>query len=515
MFMLLMPIAVSAARASNVDIKELIEAGRKQLGNSEYVTAISSLLQAREMAEKSTDKELIFESEYYLGVGYAMISYNGEAMRHYYEAFRLCKENQFGWKQTLYVMNGIANVYFEQNKLDKAHEVLSQCYQGAKEHGDIESQRAYSSNLAIVCCRLGQYKQAQQYFDEAVAITRRQKKEITTDLLTIDAELNFKTHNYAKVEQIAPTILNDPRTTPGDRAQLNIYLIQIKRQQGKMDEALSTALAAAKVSDLSHKAEILSLVSSLYRAKGALSQALDYMDSSNLYRDSLAYAQNQQLADNNNLKIEVLQAQSRLNAELDNANHRKQVYLLLLLVAVLVIVITLVVIRNMRQRAHQEKLIMKEREQALHYKNEMMSQSLKARNNELSATSMFMSARNSLISDLIEKLLEMNQEQGNQKINELVIHLKEILRNNNEHDQFIINFAKANPGLLDKIKKIHPNLSESDLKFLAYIRMNMSNREIASLMNITPDSCKKRKNRISKKLNLPSSAELYNYVSKL
>lgn len=515
LLMLLIPIAVSAARASKVDIKDLITEGRKQLGNSDYVGAISSLLKARDLAGNSTDKELLFESEYYLGVGYALISYNGEAMRHYYEAFRLCKENQFGWQQTSYVMNGIANVYFEQNNYSKANEMLTQCYQGAIDNKDIESQKAYASNLAIVCCRQGHYAQAQKYLNEAIALTRRQKKKIPSNLLTVEAELYYKTQNYAKVEQIAPYILNNPHTTPGDRAQLNIYLIQVKRKQGNTDEALQTALAAANVSDLAHKAEILALASSLYRDNGNYLRALDYMDSANIYRDSLSHIQNQQLADNNHLKIEVLEAQSRLNTELANANHRKQIYLLLLLVAVLVIVITLVAIRNMHQRARQEKLIMKEREQALHYKNAMMSQTLKARNNELSTTSMFISARNSLVSDLLEKLQEMNHEQGNQKINELIIHLKELLRNDNEHDQFIINFEKANPGLLDKIKEIHPNLSDSDLKFLAYIRMNMSNRDIASLMNITPDSCKRRKNRISKKLNLSSSAELYNYVSNI
>ena len=45
--------------------------------------------------------------------------------------------------------------------------------------------------------------------------------------------------------------------------------------------------------------------------------------------------------------------------------------------------------------------------------------------------------------------------------------------------------------------------------------MNLSNKDIASLLNITPESCKRRRIRISKKLRLDTSAHLFDYISRL
>ena len=94
-------------------------------------------------------------------------------------------------------------------------------------------------------------------------------------------------------------------------------------------------------------------------------------------------------------------------------------------------------------------------------------------------------------------------------------HLKQLMKTTNEHDTFLINFQSANPGLLDKIRAKHPNLSDSDLQFIAYIYMNIPTRDIASLLNITPESCKRRKIRLSKKLDLKSSVDIYPYISKI
>jgi len=53
----------------------------------------------------------------------------------------------------------------------------------------------------------------------------------------------------------------------------------------------------------------------------------------------------------------------------------------------------------------------------------------------------------------------------------------------------------------------------NDIRFLSYLYMNLSIKEISSLLNITPDACRKRKERIAKKMGLQETAELFPYLS--
>ena len=79
----------------------------------------------------------------------------------------------------------------------------------------------------------------------------------------------------------------------------------------------------------------------------------------------------------------------------------------------------------------------------------------------------------------------------------------------------MIHFEQVNNGFLKKLKLQHPNLNVNDVRYLCYLYMNLSNKEIASLFNVTQEAIRKRKERVSDKLNLPNSKGLYNYLSSI
>ena len=62
------------------------------------------------------------------------------------------------------------------------------------------------------------------------------------------------------------------------------------------------------------------------------------------------------------------------------------------------------------------------------------------------------------------------------------------------------------------LETLHPDLTEADIKFTALIRMNLSIKQIAVIKNITPQSVKIAKNRLSKKLNLEPGSSIYDYL---
>lgn len=54
----------------------------------------------------------------------------------------------------------------------------------------------------------------------------------------------------------------------------------------------------------------------------------------------------------------------------------------------------------------------------------------------------------------------------------------------------------------ERLKKQYPKLTSNDLRLCTYLKAHLSTKEIATLMNVSPDSTKKAKHRLRKKLNM-------------
>lgn len=85
----------------------------------------------------------------------------------------------------------------------------------------------------------------------------------------------------------------------------------------------------------------------------------------------------------------------------------------------------------------------------------------------------------------------------------------------NEWDIFSEHFVEVHPSFFKKLTNIAPELSEENLKMCAYIKMGISNTEIANYMNILHASVKRAQLRIKKKLNLPENKTLRKYIYEL
>ena len=73
----------------------------------------------------------------------------------------------------------------------------------------------------------------------------------------------------------------------------------------------------------------------------------------------------------------------------------------------------------------------------------------------------------------------------------------------------------ADKDFLKKIKSIHPSLTSNDLRLCAYLRLNLSSKEIAPLLNISPKSVEVKRYRLRKKMNLEHDVNLTNYILQL
>ncbi len=79
-------------------------------------------------------------------------------------------------------------------------------------------------------------------------------------------------------------------------------------------------------------------------------------------------------------------------------------------------------------------------------------------------------------------------------------------------ESFELNFNLIHNNFIARLISEYPTLSHNDVKICAYMRMNLSSKEIANLLHITPKSLETNRVRMRKRMNLDSSVYLSNYI---
>ncbi|MEZ4992121.1 MAG: hypothetical protein R2824_16985 [Saprospiraceae bacterium] len=167
------------------------------------------------------------------------------------------------------------------------------------------------------------------------------------------------------------------------------------------------------------------------------------------------------------------------------------------------------------KRHYSKKLINKQLENEriiIQIKNEQLNLDIENKNRELALSKMNIIKKNELLSS-IKKELKASEKAKN--IDSVVNLIDRNLNNTKDWEVFVRAFNNTDKGFLDKLKSLHPNLTPNDLRFCVYLRLNLSSKEIAPLLNISVKSVETRRYRLRKRMNLPHEEGLVNYILSL
>lgn len=152
-------------------------------------------------------------------------------------------------------------------------------------------------------------------------------------------------------------------------------------------------------------------------------------------------------------------------------------------------------------------------------KNEKLEQELAIKNRELANAAMNIVYKNEMLNNLHEELTKVKDTNGNKlnpdqlkKVNKLI---DEAHSDDRDWNLFEESFNEAHENFFKKLKAEYPELVPNDMKLCAYLRLNMSSKEIASLLNISVRGVEIRRYRLRKKLSLPTSKNLSEFLLEL
>ena len=148
-------------------------------------------------------------------------------------------------------------------------------------------------------------------------------------------------------------------------------------------------------------------------------------------------------------------------------------------------------------------------QQLMSFKNEKLQQDIESKNRELAISTMSLIKKNEFLNNVKK---ELKGTDGSKNLKPVIKIIDKNLNNTDDWKFFQEAFNNADKDFLKKVKALHPTLTPNDLRLCAYLRLNLSSKEIAPLLNISTRSVEVKRYRLRKKMNLPHESSLTNYI---
>jgi DNA-binding CsgD family transcriptional regulator len=149
-------------------------------------------------------------------------------------------------------------------------------------------------------------------------------------------------------------------------------------------------------------------------------------------------------------------------------------------------------------------------------RNEKLEVEVNFKNSELASSAMHLVKKGELFTKIKGELTHVMKGVDNpQTVTELKKMIKTLSEDDNmdkEWEKFAKHFDKVHSDFLAEQKEKHPTITPNELKLCAYLRMNLSTKEIAQLMNISVRGVEISRSRLRKKLQIPSETSLFDYL---
>lgn len=171
-----------------------------------------------------------------------------------------------------------------------------------------------------------------------------------------------------------------------------------------------------------------------------------------------------------------------------------------------------------QQYLHQLEIEKTENE-IVSLRNEKLNTEIDFKNAELATSAMHLVQKGELLSKIKTNLSQLAKGLDNEKS---VLEIKKIIKVLGEDDKmdtdwehFAQHFDKVHSDFVTTLKEKHPTITPNEIKLSAYLRMNLSTKEIAQLMNISVRGIEISRYRLRKKIELPTEVSLFEYFMKM
>lgn len=519
------------------------DSGFVAMDKREYPAALEYLTKAQLIAEKRNYYLQVFEIKNNIAIIYFNLSDYGEALNYYLDAYSVALKHLDANKEMI-VLNNIAVIYSVENNFEKGREFYLKAYDLAKKVNDKAKIGLYAINLAKVANSLKEVNTANNYLTEATQYVDK-GNPLFYQLEATRAENLLLRGDFENAKKIIFSIYSKTKGKLIKNKEINSTVLSLLARvyalEKNYDQSIFYINAALKeTSDFDTRADLFSSLSENYTQKKQFEAALNATKMMVAVRDSLSKVNKDNIYESNKVKFDVQNYKADLNASIEKSKMERKVFITAMFVLLLLLFLIYRMFRSRTIKLEQRKIISdnKQKIMVLQLENEKseklllekqvkevennallelekLKREIEQKNRKLSAKALYLSGRNEMIEEIINSLSKAPDVSQNLLLKKHISTLKEHLKADSEWDDFIVHFEEVNHGLLNSLKEKHPSLTSNDTRFLCYLYMNLSSKEICTIFNITQEAYRKRKERIFNKMNIDKNLSFYDYLSSI
>lgn len=358
------------------------------------------------------------------------------------------------------------------------------------------------------------YDSAAFYFKRGVdfAIASKNEAQIIPPLYNL-AEAYFRNKDYknsiATINRL-PNYLNKYKV-PDRTALVELYKgnLYLKTKQYKLAEEQYLLALESSIKDnvLDRKIESYFSLYKLQKLNKEYNKALYYHEIMKALEDSVRGDKNANIIYEIENKYQLREKQN----EIDKLKTEKTVTAIVSLFVVFFVAL-LIRTRYLKEKVIKQKLIIAEiQKQKIVFENE-------SKNRELTSVYLSLDQKNQIFSKLESEVSRINKNteaDAKKEVENILEILKSNDRLNNEWGNLKMHFELISPGFFEKLKSINPHLTSLELRQCAYIKLNLSAKDVSNMLSISPKSVNISRSRIKKRLNLHQEQDLKSFINDL
>jgi len=481
---------------------QLNNIGTVYFKSGNYNLAIEYLSRTLNYDSKLNDSLALSSSYNNIGKVYEAWAYYDLAIEHYFNSLNLLGERGNDARKAIRLSN-IGTSYYRKGILDSALIYINAALKIDQQLNNQFKIAIRYNEIANVFSAMENYADAIDYNQKSLKILQslnRNKSE--TIVLTDLGAIYFKNANYQLAEQ---------------------YLLEslsISKKIGSLADEMSAYRTLIKV----------------YENSGDLQKAIDTHLYYDYLKDSIFNSENHKQLANYRIKYETAKKEKENEILIKDIFIKKRTQRTLIIIGgfLLISVILLFFLSRLKlktfkqdkklstlelekreiEKQHLEDKVFAEK-QLNRLQREKYEAEIQLKNRELVSSTLQLVNKNEVLTEIKNKIRHNNSVIPENAYNDLI----QLLNQNTDFDQnwkkFRTEFEKINPGFFDRIRHQYPDFSEQFVRLSAFLRIELTTKEIAQLMNVSVAAVNKNRQRLRKKLDLELEADLSTFLKSI
>jgi len=471
--------------------------------HSDLVKSLNYGQQSLDYAKRVKSKLFETRAQTIIGNSFLFLGIYDDALNNYLMALKTAKENEFQAEELV----ALSDIGIIKDRIDQFDEALEyyfkalNIYNRNQELGkplkDVKNIHSLYNNIGNIYNSKKEYETAVKYYLKGLEIAEKKKDNLNIGVICNNlGKLEIERENFDKGYEYLMKSLNarEQNQDKSGMAKSYLFIGNYYKAMRQYDKALEFAKMSFEIGK--EMKEQMTIKNSsmmqyeIYKETGKFEKALEFHEKFKNASDSLI----------NNGKIEEM---TRLQMQFDYEKSKKEkeeeqqivkyTYIIILSTLTLILVILSLLFFLARTRNKHTKL-----------EKSKLEEDMLVKNKELTTNVIYLMQKNELIDRITSRLLKLKvklKPENMEPIQRIIFDLQS-LTNNDAWNEFEIRFQSVHEQFYQTLQKKFPDLSPTEIKLAAFLRLNMTSKEIASITGQSVNSLETARYRLRKKLGI-------------